>query len=234
MCGRFTLTQSGEAIAQLFNLAEVPQIEPRYNIAPTQPVLAVLANPDDPEERQFKYFYWGLIPSWAKDPSMGARLINARAETVAEKPAFRAAFKRRRCLIITDGFYEWQQLGKVKQPYYFYVTQSNTDAVPDGRRPFAFAGLWEHWESSEGDGIESCTILTTTSNALLRPIHERMPVILNEQDYNRWLDPNLQQSELLQPLLHPYAAEAMGSYPVNPKVNSPRYDTPECIQPLNE
>jgi putative SOS response-associated peptidase YedK len=229
MCGRFTLTQSGEAIAQFFNLAEVPKIEPRYNIAPTQPVPAILANPDDPEERQFKYFYWGLIPSWAKDPSMGARLINARAETVAEKPAFRTAFKRRRCLIIADGFYEWQQLGKVKQPHYFYVSDRN-GAAPDHRRPFALAGLWEHWESTEGDVIESCTILTTESNDLLRPIHERMPVILSQQDYNRWLDPNLQNPEQLRPLLHPYPPETMGSYPVNPKVNSPKYDTPDCIQ----
>jgi putative SOS response-associated peptidase YedK len=221
MCGRFSLSQSGDAIATAFQLSEVPDLVPRYNIAPTQPAPVLLLNAEG--HRQFKLLYWGLIPSWAKDPKLGARMINARSETVAEKPAFRTAFKRRRCLVLADGFYEWQRRDKVKQPFYFQVGQ--------GRQPFAFAGLWEHWQSSEGDTIDSCTILTTEPNELLRSIHDRMPVILEPQDYDRWLDPT-QRPELLQPLLRPYDAQQMVSYAVNTQVNNPRHDRPDCIEPI--
>ncbi|MBF2002054.1 MAG: SOS response-associated peptidase [Synechococcales cyanobacterium M58_A2018_015] len=224
MCGRFTLTQSADAIADAFDLLELPIVAPRYNIAPTQPVPVVRAEAGS-AQRQFTYLYWGLIPSWAKDPSMGARMINARAETVTEKPAFRAAFKRRRCLIVADGFYEWQATGRQKQPYYF--------CLPD-RQPFALAGLWEHWQSSLGDEIESCTILTTAANDRLRPIHDRMPVILNRSQYNLWLDPQVQSADRLLPLLQPYPAEAMQHYPVSRAVNNPQNDSPDCIQPLDE
>lgn len=222
MCGRFTLSNSGEAIASAFDLNALPDLEPRYNIAPTQPAPAIVATSEHPE-RQFELLYWGLIPSWAKDYKIGARLINARAETVTEKPSFRTAFKRRRCLVVTDGFYEWKRLDKEKQPFYFQV---------EHHRPFAFAGLWEHWQSSEGDTIDSCTILTTEANDLMRSIHDRMPVILDPQDYDLWLDPSVQKPDLLQPLLRPYSSEAMSSYPVNPRVNSAKYDDPSCIQPL--
>jgi putative SOS response-associated peptidase YedK len=219
MCGRFSLTRSGEAIATLFQLDQVPDLVPRYNVAPTQPVPAILASEDS--QQQFRLFYWGLIPSWAKDPKMGARMINARSETVIEKPAFRTAFRRRRCLVIADGFYEWQRLDKVKQPFYFQVQQ----------QPFAFAGLWEHWESSEGDTIDSCTVITTVANELLTPIHDRMPVILRTADYQLWLDPTVKSDSLL-PLLCPYDANQMSCYAVSPRVNNSRYDHPDCIEPI--
>lgn len=220
MCGRFSLTQT-EDIASIFQLVGAPSTVPRYNIAPTQPAPAVLVTPES-SSREFKLLYWGLIPSWSKDPKIGARMINARAETAAEKPSFRTALKRRRCLILADGFYEWQKRDSRKQPFYFRV----------GGQPFAFAGLWEHWQSSEGDTIDSCTILTTEPNDLLRSFHDRMPVILEPKDYDRWLDPTLQDPEKLQPLLRPYDAEKMSSYPVSLEVNNPRHDSPDCIEPI--
>lgn len=249
MCGRFTLTQSSEAVAAQFQLAEVPQFVPGYNIAPTQPVPVIRINPatepsqNQPVARQFSYLYWGLIPSWSKDPTLGSRLINARAETVAEKPSFRAAFKRRRCLVVADGFYEWKPLsaesasvrsgtksgtksktksGIQKQPFYFYLNH---------HQPFGFAGLWESWHSPSGDQIESCTILTTIANEIMQPIHDRMPVILEARDYDRWLDPSVESSKLLS-LLRPYPDQQMSVHPVSPQVNSPRYDSPDCITPL--
>jgi putative SOS response-associated peptidase YedK len=157
---------------------------------------------------------------------MGARLINARAETVTEKPAFRQAFRRRRCLIPASGFYEWHRAGKAKQPYYFFLNDS-AETPP----LFAFAGLWEHWENGNGDGIESCTIITTEPNATLQSFHDRMPVILSPQAYDRWLDPT-EQTERLQSLLQPYAVSAMGYYLVSTLVNNPRQDDQSCIQPL--
>jgi putative SOS response-associated peptidase YedK len=218
MCGRFTLSQTAEAIASTFELSQIPEIAPRYNIAPTQPVATILLAGD---RRQFQMLRWGLIPSWAKDPAIGAKTINARAETVAEKPAFRSAFRRRRCLVIADGFYEWQlQKGK-KQPFYFCLQD---------RQPFAFAGLWETWEAPDGDKIDSCTLLTTEANSLLRSVHDRMPVILKPEDYNLWLDPQIQKPEQLQPLLRSYSSEAMTAYPVSTKVNKPTNDSPECIE----
>ena len=221
MCGRFTLSQTAEALAQTFHV-QIPDFEPQYNIAPTQMVLAVLYNPET-KKRTLKQLRWGLIPSWAKDPGMGAKLINARAETVAEKPAFRSAIKQRRCLIVADGFYEWQQQAGKKQPFYFRLQHGQA---------FGFAGLWEHWKSSETQ-ISSCTILTTRSNELLQPIHDRMPVILKQQDYDLWLDPQVQTPEPLQQLLHPYPTEAMTAYPVSTIVNSPKHNTPECIMPIS-
>ncbi|WP_416672825.1 SOS response-associated peptidase [Egbenema bharatensis] len=228
MCGRFTLTQSGETIARMFDLEEVPTIPPRYNIAPTQPI-AVIRSSTPPgtqqPEREFTYLTWGLVPSWAKDPGIGARMINARAETVAEKPSFRAAFKRRRCLILADGFYEWQRSPEGKQPYYFHLNH---------HEPFAFGGLWEHWENGNGDVIESCTILTTTANDVLTPVHDRMPVILSPDGYDLWLDPTVETHQDLPTLLRPYADDAMVRYPVSSTVNNPRHDRPECIHPLED
>jgi putative SOS response-associated peptidase YedK len=221
MCGRFTLTQSAEVIAERFDLDEVPRFVPGYNIAPTQPVPVLRTI--KATKRQFDYLYWGLIPSWSKDPTIGARLINARSETVTEKPAFRTAFKRRRCLILADGSYEWQKTGSKKQPYYFHLTD---------HRLFGFAGLWEHWHSPTGDEIESCTILTTAANDSMRPIHDRMPIILQPQDYELWLDPAMQTSERLLPLLQPYADTEIQHYPVSTKVNSPQNDSPDCVMPL--
>lgn len=220
MCGRFTLRHSGEAIASAFRLNEVPQIQPRYNIAPTQLVSTILLTPETNNQRQFHQLRWGLIPSWAKDSTIGARMINARAETVAEKPAFRAAFRHRRCLVVADGFYEWQRQERKKQPFYLRLQND---------QPFCFAGLWERWESPDGEEIQSCTILTTEANDLLRSIHDRMPVILDPKDYDLWLNPQKQNSESLQQLLRPYQAEAMTCYAVSTKVNNPANNIPECI-----
>lgn len=225
MCGRYTQTQSAAAIAQAFRLSGVPPTSPRYNIAPTQLVGTVVQTQLHPE-RQFRVMRWGLVPSWAKDPAIGNRLINARAETVAEKPSFRTALRYRRCLIVADGFYEWQREGRKKQPYYFQL---------EAHQPFGFAGLWEQWESkTTGEILETCTILTTEANDILRPIHDRMPVILPPDAYERWLDPDLNRATDLLPLLQPYAAAEMVAYPVNPIVNRATNDRPECIQPLEQ
>jgi putative SOS response-associated peptidase YedK len=221
MCGRFTLTDPREALASLFPLLDLPDVTPNYNVAPTQAVLAVRvpAGRDKPEPAALK---WGLVPSWADDPAIGNRLINARAETVAEKPAFRSAFRQRRCLVLADGFYEWQKVGRTKQPYRFRLR--------DGA-PFAFAGLWEHWER-DGRALDSCTVLTTEANALVKPLHERMPVILAPADFDRWLDPKAAKGPELQALLRPYPAEAMAAYPVDPRVNNARHNDAECVAPL--
>ena len=220
MCGRFTLSQPTDAIASAFNIAQIPPLEPRYNIAPTQLIPSILSAPGG--EKKLQMLRWGLIPSWAKDAKIGAKLINARAETVSEKPSFRAAFKRRRCLIVADGFYEWQRQEKQKQPYCFRLQNAQL---------FAFAGLWEQWKSPDEDIINSCTILTTEANDLLRPIHDRMPVILESKDYGLWLDSEAQQPQLQQ-LLRPYQADLMTSYTVSTKVNNPKNNTPECINSL--
>ena len=222
MCGRYSQRQSAKIIAQAFQVDEVPTLEPRYNIARTQSVPTVLQT-SAATNRQFKMLHWGLIPSWAKDSKMGAKLINARGETVAEKPAFRSAFRQRRCLVLADGFYEWQQQEqkKQKQPFYFRLSDE---------RPFAFAGLWEHWKGEDGEEIESCTLLTTEANELMQPIHNRMPVILDPKDYDLWLDLEVKKQELLQPLLHPYRSEEMTAYPVSKVVNKPSNDSAECIE----
>jgi putative SOS response-associated peptidase YedK len=222
MCGRFSQSKSAETIAQVFQVNNVPPLTPRYNIAPTQQIQTILQNAEQ-SQREFQILHWGLIPSWAKAPKMGARMINARAETVAEKPSFRAAFKQRRCLILADGFYEWQQQQKKKQPFYFRMNDEH---------PFAFAGLWEHWKSGDGEVINSCTILTTEPNDLMRPVHNRMPVIIDPKDYDLWLDTEVKTPELLQPLLHPYSAEEMTAYPVSTKVNKPVNDSAELINSL--
>jgi putative SOS response-associated peptidase YedK len=221
MCGRFTQRQPAQAIAQQFSLGSVPDSPPRYNIAPTQLIAAVT----QPEvaQRQFRVFQWGLVPFWAKDASLGAKLINARAETVAEKPSFRAAFRHRRCLIVADGFYEWQRVESGKQPHFFHLQED---------QPFAFAGLWEQWESPQNEILETCTILTTEANEVLRPVHNRMPVILHSDDYDRWLDPSVDMASKLLPLLRPYPADEMASYAVSKVVNRVSSDRPECIEPL--
>lgn len=222
MCGRFVLTADGQAIQQKFDLDSTPQgiSQARYNIAPSQPV-AVISN-ENPNEMTF--YKWGLIPSWAKDPSMGNKMINARSETAHEKPAFRAAFKRRRCLIPANGFYEWAKSGKEKKPMFVHLKNQEL---------FAFAGLWEVWHSAEGDIINSCTILTSEPNELVKPLHNRMAVIMREEDYDTWLSPDELPAEVLMPLLRPYEADKMAAYEVSTLVNSPANDTPECIVPLS-
>ncbi len=222
MCGRFTLSTPAETLAEIFELTETPQLPPRYNIAPTDAV-ATVRLPAEDTERELALLRWGLIPPWAKDPAVGSRMINARAETVATNPAFRSAFRRRRCLIPSTGFYEWQRVERRKQPFYIRMR--------DGL-PFAFAGLWEHWEGPDGAAIESCTLITTEPSDLVRPVHDRMPVILDPKDYELWLDPSVQTPDRLQPLLRPYPSEQMVAYPVSPWVNNPAHDDPECIAPL--
>ncbi len=223
MCGRFTLTISPEELAAAFPWLSLPPgasaAPGRYNIAPGQPV-AVVANDDD---RRLDYFLWGLVPFWSKDPRRG--FINARAESLAEKPSFKAAYRYRRCLIFADGFYEWRRLPgkKTKQPYYIHLKDS---------RPFAFAGLWERWQSPDGSELLTCAIITTQANELLRPIHNRMPVILPENAYAQWLAPGEGDPARLQPLLRPYPPDQIEAYPVATLVNSPTNDAPECIAPL--
>lgn len=221
MCGRFTLTTPDQDLAVQFNLPEIPSMRPRYNIAPTQPVAAVRMARET-VNREMVLLRWGLIPFWAKDPGIGARMINARSETAAEKPSFRAAFRRRRCLVLADGFYEWQKVESGKQPH--YVRMANG-------RPFAFAGLWEHWKGPDESVIQSCTLLTTEPNELLRPVHNRMPVILDARDYDLWLDLEVQDVEKVQPLLRPFSSDAMNAYPVSRWVNRPQNDDPRCIVP---
>ncbi len=220
MCGRYTLKTPAADLAELFAVPEAPTLPFRYNIAPTQSVPVVRAVPGG-QGRELVSLRWGLIPSWAQDPSIGNRMINARSDTASSKPSFRSAFRQRRCLVLADGFYEWQKRGSKKQPYYFQMRSG---------RPFAFAGLWEHW-TGEGEIIESCTILTTDANGVVRPVHERMPVILAPDQYERWLDPKVQQPDAVQTLLRPYPDEEMAAYPVGLRVNSPRNDDPVCVQP---
>lgn len=209
MCGRFTQRQQASSLKKEFGVEEVPGVEARFNIAPTQNILAIRQTPDG---REISLLKWGLIPSWAKDSSMGSRLINARSETVTEKPAFREAFKRRRLIIPADGFYEWQRTGGRKQPFFFHMKDNH---------PFGFAGLWDRWKSEDGEAVESCTILTTDANEVLRPVHDRMPVILATEDYELWLDDDLRKSSLREELLRPFTASEMEGYPIGLSVNSP-------------
>ncbi len=219
MCGRYTLKTPIDALAEYFEVEDYPSsLTPSYNIAPTQDIAAVV---EEDEERKLEVFRWGLIPSWAKDPAIGNKMINARAETVSEKPSFRSAFKKRRCLIVADGFYEWQKTGSGKQPYHFRIKDSS---------PFAFAGLWEIWDK-EGEEIRSCSIITTDANDLMNEIHHRMPVILHPENYGVWLDQGFDEKEALMDLLRPYPSDEMEAYPVSRKVNRPSNNEPGVVEP---
>jgi putative SOS response-associated peptidase YedK len=211
-------------LVEQFLLPIEPDWSPRFNIAPTQPVAAVRLG-ETGGQREGVLLRWGLVPGWAKDPAMGSRLINARAETVAEKPSFRSAFKRRRCLIPADGYYEWQKTGSRKQPFFIRLKDE---------RAFAFAGLWESWDKGGEGPLETCTIITTESNELTADIHPRMPVILDPRDYPVWLDPAVDDRRQLEPLLKPYAASDMQLDPVSIYVNSPRNEGPDCIRVQRE
>ncbi|HLJ11685.1 MAG TPA: SOS response-associated peptidase [Planctomycetaceae bacterium] len=223
MCGRYTLRVSPAELADIFSTLRAIEWSARYNIAPTQMVVAIRPA-EGASARELATLKWGLIPSWADSPKIGSSLINARADTVATKPAFRSAFKKKRCLIPADGFYEWQAIPglKTKQPFLIGVRD-----VP----VFAFAGLWEHWTSPEGTRVESCSIITTEANELMQQVHNRMPVILDPADYDRWLDRDSQPQDVL-PLLKPFPAERMQLVPVSTLVNSARNERPECVQPL--
>jgi putative SOS response-associated peptidase YedK len=222
MCGRFTLFEADKILSKEFGVSSIPPLSPRYNIAPSQLVATVRATTAG-SGREIALLRWGLIPSWSKDPAIGNRLINARAETAREKPSFRNAFKRHRCLIPANGFYEWQRLERGKQPFYIRMR--------DGH-PFAFAGLWDRWESPDEGIVETCAILTTDANDVLAPIHDRMPVILPAIEYDRWLDLSLQNPDSLAPLLVPFPPEEMLAFPVSPRVNAPSTDDEKCIAPL--
>jgi len=221
MCGRFTLTVSPDELQAAFPNFHIPHdIPPSYNIAPSQPI-PVVANDG---KNALDFFRWGLIPSWTKEDQLGKfTLINARSETVAEKASFKTSFRRRRCLILADGFFEWSKSisGKGKTPYYITLKDQS---------PFAFAGLWDIWYSPEGDPLKSACILTTTPNDLVKPIHDRMPVIIPSEKYAEWLKPEEGQPEEFQPLLVPYPPESMQAYPVSTYVNSPKNNSPQCIQ----
>ncbi len=222
MCGRFTLRVPTPVLIEHFGLGRAVTLSPRFNVAPTQDV-AVVRRADD-SVRELTLVRWGLIPSWAKDPSVATRLINARCETVAKKPSFRSAFRHRRCLVAADGFYEWQKVGRSKHPYHI--------ALRDGG-PLALAGLWESWQPDKtGPPLESCTIITTEANRLLQPIHDRMPVIVDPADYQQWLDPEERDSQSLQALLVPFAEEALQAVRISDHVNSPRHDDARCLESL--
>jgi putative SOS response-associated peptidase YedK len=225
MCGRFTLRAPASVIAEQFTVFDVAPLTARFNIAPTQPVPVIRMRTGafaGTGGRELVWLRWGLVPSWAKDPAIGNRLINARAESAAEKPAFRTAMRRRRCLVAADGFYEWQKTGRARQPYFIRFRDD---------RPFAFAGLWEAWEGADHSMLETCTLLTTEANDLLRPIHDRMPVILPPESCSHWLDPSVEDPRQLARLLVPYATEPMEAYRVGTAVNSPSHETPRCIEP---
>jgi putative SOS response-associated peptidase YedK len=222
MCGRFTLRTRLNELLQAFAVESQLEREPRFNIAPSQSILTIRNDPMG-DRRELAILRWGLIPSWADDIRIGNRLINARAETLTTKPSFRSALKSRRCLVLADGFYEWEKSGKAKQPYFIQMADE---------RPFVFAGLWERWAKSS-PAIESCTIITTTPNVLVADIHDRMPVILAEDAAKTWLDRDVDNTELLTSLLEPYPADQMTAYPVGDIVNSPQHDSADCIQPMN-
>jgi putative SOS response-associated peptidase YedK len=231
VCGRYSLTRPVDAVSQLGLFADLPLVEralstqkPRWNVAPTDAMPIVRARPDA-EGYQLELFRWGLIPFYAKDTSFAAKMINARSEGLAKKPAFKRAFYKRRCLVPADGFFEWEKLGKKKLPWYF----QRTDGLP-----FAFAGLWERWHPP-GDPapppVSTFTIITTSANALVSPLHDRMPAILDPADFDRWLDPTQEVVDMLEALLVPLPAERMSGRPVSVRVNKVENDDPDCLGP---
>jgi putative SOS response-associated peptidase YedK len=223
MCGRYRLSRRKQIIEEHFDSASGEEDwSPRYNVAPTQSVPVIRQNPKEPN-RELSLMRWGLIPSWAKDSSAAARMINARAETASTKPAFSDALKFRRCLLPADGFYEWSRVGKIKQPYCFEVNEGGL---------FAFAGIWDRWKGPNGQWIKSCSILTTTPNAVTAAVHDRMPVILDPDAYDLWLDPAMNDVSAASELLKPYDARLMQCYPVSTRINHVANDDQECCVPV--
>ena len=223
MCGRYRLSRRKQIIEEHFDTAPWDdEWSPRYNLAPTQPVPVIRQQPKEPI-RQVSTMRWGLVPHWAKDASIAASTINARSETAATKSAFRDPLKLRRCLIPADGFYEWAKTAKSKQPFCFEVN--------DGQL-FAFAGIWDGWKNSEGQWIRTCSILTTTPNAVTSAVHDRMPVILDPDRYDLWLDPGMQNVAAVSELLKPYDARRMRCYPVGTRINHVANDDEECSRPV--
>lgn len=223
MCGRYSLTAQREKLKAEFELQDrhLANISPRYNIAPSQVVPALVSEAD---VRRLELCRWGLVPSWAKDPAIGNRMINARKETLTEKPSYRTPFKNRRCLVLADGFFEWKQEGRRKVPYYIRLKSG---------APFGFAGLWSRWESREGQNIISCSIITGEPNELMKSIHMRMPVIIQKNQRDLWLDHSRYAPSKLLSLLEPYPSDEMEAFPVSTIVNSPSNDRPECVLQAN-
>lgn len=223
MCGRYRLSRRKQLVEEYFDCSsDESDWSPRYNIAPTQPIPVIRQHPKEPI-RELSLMRWGLIPSWAKESSIAAKMINARSETVSTKPAFRDPLKFRRCLIPADGFYEWMRTAKAKQPYCFEVN--------DGEL-FAFAGIWDRWRNPSGNTVETCSILTTTPNALTSAVHDRMPVILDPDSYDLWLDPGMNNVTAATDLLKPYDAKSMRCYPISTRINHLANDDEECSQPV--
>jgi putative SOS response-associated peptidase YedK len=221
MCGRFTLATPAQEVAEHFGLTEVPALSPRYNIAPAQSI-AVVRRPESDEAPLLELRRWGLIPSWAKDPGIGSRMINARLETAAEKPAFRAAFRRRRCLVPADGFYEWKPHPKRRRPHHVRLATGEL---------FGLAGLFESWKSPEGESVGSCTLLTTAASPAMSPLHDRMPILVDPEHYRKWLDPDLQEPDAILSLTRSSISEGLVFHQVSFRVNSPRNDDSACIEP---
>jgi putative SOS response-associated peptidase YedK len=220
MCGRYTLTSAPEVLRALFRYAEQPNFPPRYNVAPTQPIPIVRVNDG---KREFVLMRWGLLPSWVKDPKTFSLLINARGESAAEKPAFRAAMKRRRCLIPADGFYEWQAGGARKQPYFIHAKSG---------APLAFAGLWETWTGPNGEELDTAAIVTTSANRTLQPIHDRMPVILAPDAFDLWLDTANVDARTAAALIAPAPDNLLEAYPISTEVNRVANDNPGLLEPV--
>jgi putative SOS response-associated peptidase YedK len=217
MCGRFVTNIPAEILAAMFGLREVPQLEARFNVAPTQQVAVIRSECD---HNRLDLLQWGFVPGWSKDLSFGSHLINARCETVSEKPAFRHAIKYRRCIIPVSGFYEWQHTRDRKHPYYFHMAD---------HAPMFLAGVWETWKAPDNSPLETFAILTTSANALVAPLHDRMPVILDPDDHTLWLNRNMHNPEQLLQLYRPWPVEGLASYEVSDLVNNLRFDSPACI-----
>lgn len=213
MCGRFTITDPRQ-LALRFDLAELAELPARFNVAPTQPVPVVVMG------RRLVMARWGLVPSWAEDPKVGSRMINARAESLEARPAFRDALGARRCLVLADGFFEWKKEGRLRRPFYLHLASG---------APFAFAGLWDEWRGPDGQRVLTCTVVTTDPNALVAPIHDRMPAILLPDAEARWLDASVQDLADLAEVLQPYPSHLMEAFEVSSTVNSPAHDVPECV-----
>jgi putative SOS response-associated peptidase YedK len=223
MCGRYRLPRRKQLVDEYFgSTSGEKEWNPRYNVAPTQTVPVIRQNPKEPV-RELSLMRWGLVPSWAKDSSVAAMMINARSETASTKPAFRDALKSRRCLIPADAFYEWQKTGKAKQPYCFEVDEGEL---------FAFAGIWDRWKDPSGNALETCSILTTSPNAVTSPVHDRMPVILDPDSYDLWLDPGMKDVSAVSELLKPCDARLMRCYTISTRINYVANDDEECSAPV--
>ncbi len=224
MCGRFAFFSKGEVLATLYGVVLPEPLPPRYNVAPSAPVLVV--REEEGRGRVADHLSWGLLPSWSRDPAPSRRFINARAESAAEKPAFRASFRRRRCVVPASGFYEWRKEGALKTPWFF--------RPKGGEEPFSLGALWDVWHGPDGEELATVAILTTASNEAVSPVHDRMPVLVAPADLPLWLDRKVEDPARVAPLLRPYPAEAMEGYAVSHRVNDPGRDDPSCVAPSGD